>query len=179
MRSQSLYNVRIAVAQIIDLLKGIRPSLFEHGEEFPEDPRSALRVVYCAVMVFQTYSHYFGNCVQCIFGVSGKDRSGYSQSIHRSEGAVSSLLSAVLPHKTDIKSDIVADQYTSFRKKQKSGQDLFDGISLYDHIVIDPGQLNDPVGDRYPGINEFREAACDLAVFYPDSAELDDPVLLR
>ena len=117
MRSQPLYYVRIAVAQIIDLLKGIRPSLFEHGEEFPEDPRSALRVVYCAVMVFQTYSHYFGNCVQCIFGVSGKDRSGYSQSIHRSEGAVSSLLPAVLPDKTDIKSNIVANQYAPFRKR--------------------------------------------------------------
>ena len=111
--------------------------------------------------------------------MSGEDRSGDPQRIHSRIRAVKTLTPAVLSHKSDIESYIVADQHAAFRKGQESRQDLFDGISLYDHIVIDPGQLSDPVGDRYPGINEFRETACDLAVFYPDSAELNDPVLLR
>ena len=179
MRSQPLDDVRIAVAESVDLLKGIRVSLLKHGQKFSEDSRRTLRVIYCAMVIFQRDAQYFGNSIQGVLGMSGEDRPGDPQRIYSRIRAVKTLTSAILSHKSDIKSDIVADQHASLRKREESGQDLLDRISFNDHIIADPCQLCDPVRDRNARIDKFREAACDLAVFDPDSAELNDPVLLR
>ena len=109
----------------------------------------------------------------------GEDRPGDPQGIHCRERAVKTLTPAVFPHKSDVKSDIVSNQHTALRKGQKSWQDLLDRIRFDDHIVGDPRQLCDPVRDRNAGIYKFRKTACDLAVFDPYCAELNDPVLLR
>ena len=53
MCSQPLYDIRIAVTERVDLLKGIRASLLQHRQELSEDPRRTLRVIHRAVMVFQ------------------------------------------------------------------------------------------------------------------------------
>ena len=53
MRSQPLNDIRIAVAESVDLFKGVSIPLLQHGQEFSEDARRTLRVIHCAVMVFQ------------------------------------------------------------------------------------------------------------------------------
>ena len=73
----------------------------------------------------------------------------------------------------------MCDHHASFRKFQELRQDFFDCRSVEHHVVVDAGQLLDPIRDRHFRVDKGAEFIHDLTIYHFDGTDLDDLVCHR
>ena len=76
------YDLRAGISHGIYLCKGICPCLLQHGNKFHKDFRGSLRIIHCAVMIFQGYSHSLCHCIQRVLRLMREQNPGHSHRIH-------------------------------------------------------------------------------------------------
>ena len=130
-------------------------------------------------MVVKNYIKSLGYGIKSMLGLQREEISRKPESIYCCIINVYSQVLTVLVDKADIKRNIMAYKNRVLTELHKLRNNHFPCRSIHYHLIIDTGELLNPVWNRNLRIDKLRESLNDLAVTYLNSTDLDNLILNR
>ena len=168
-----------STTQLIDSIQRCNISLLKHLDKFHKNLCRTSGIIDCPMMVLKGYFQCFCNRIQLKTVQLRHQHPCKCYGIDNRKFFFNALPFAVCFDKSHIKRCVVCDHHASFRKFQELRQDFFDCRSVEHHVVVDAGQLLDPIRDRHFRVDKGAEFIRDLTIYHFDGTDLDDLVCHR